>query len=318
MDSQTILLNQVKARMQSKSLLTELAGVLNISYDAAHRRITGKTKLLLEEAIIICQHYSLSPDQLFMPGNRVLAEKTKEIRSAGDFVDYLKQSIGILNTLKNDGAAKIYYSAKDIPLFYTIDDSLLSKFKQYVWLGLLSGNVASVSFEQFDVQGPIHEYGKALRDMYSHFEAHEIWNDTTVNSGLQQIYYYYRAGLLNIENALTLLNELETVLKLIEDKSAVNNGSYHLYYNELLVLNNNVLVVSAKQKALFVPYNLLGYFITYDDATCANTELFFNQQLKHSMPLNTGSLRDRKQFFNRAFQRINIYRQRIEGDVGLF
>lgn len=315
MNTHETLLNIIKNRAQNKSMLIELAEVLDISYDAAHRRISGKSKLSLDEAILICKHYNLSADQLFLPGDRVLAQKTGDIRSASDIAGYLKQSIGILSSFKHIGGAKMYYSAKDIPLFYTIDDSLLSRFKVYVWLGLLSGNVGLDSFEKFDIQGPIHEYGKILRDIYSNFEIHELWNDTTINSILQQIYYYHRAGLLGLQHALLLFNELEAILIHIEERSGANTSQYHLYYSELLILNNNVLISSAQRQALFVPYNMLGYFITYDEQTCNSTEVFFKQQLKHSMPLNTSSLRDRKLFFNRGFQRINTYIERLTGDI---
>ena len=317
MDQHKTLLDIVKSRTKSRSIVAELAAVLNISYDAAHRRISGKSKFSLEEGIIICQRYNLSFDQIFMPGSRVLAEKTKEIRSAAGIADYFKQSIGILSSYKNSPGAKMYYSAKDIPLFYIIGDSLLSKFKLHVWLGLLAAEVELYSFDNFVFQGPVFEYGKVLRDINKNFEVYEIWNDTTINSTLQQIYYYYSAGYLNLQHALSLLNEVETVLQHVEKRSGAANNRYYLYYNELLILNNNVLVCSADQKALFIPYNILGYFITYDEETCVNTESFFKQQLKHSMPLNNSSMRDRKLFFNRGSQKINHYRHRIEGDAGL-
>lgn len=319
MQNQDKLIREIRNRVpDGVSVIDELAAVLEISYDAAHRRISMKSKFTIEEAVRLCAHYKLSMDNLFGQPGKVIAEKTAEIRSLNDMEAYLKQSVHNISPFTALPGAQMYYSAKDIPLFYTIGGTMLSKFKLYVWLMLLSGNSNPGSFEGFAVTGAMQQYGEALRAVYSALEVHELWNDTTINSTLQQIYYFYRAGLLNLSNVLLLLADLEKLLQTVEEKCSDNTGRYHLYYNELLILNNNVLITAPQQHALFVPYTMLGYFITADDETCTHAATFFKQQLKNSMALNTSGTRDRKMFFNRAIQKIAHYRQRMQGDPDFF
>ena len=42
------------------SFVEEIAGVLDIGYDAAYRRINLKTNLSLEESVILARHYKVS------------------------------------------------------------------------------------------------------------------------------------------------------------------------------------------------------------------------------------------------------------------
>ncbi len=319
MDNQDILLKALRQKIStSASAIDEVARILNISYDAAHRRVSQKSKFSIEEAIALCRYYKLSMDMLFADGRNVIVEKTAEIRSMDDMEGYFKQSAANISSFLAYPDAKMYYSAKDIPLFYTIGGTLLSKFKLYVWLNLLTGNQNQERFENFAVNQSLLLHSTKLKEVYDNVEVHEIWNDTTINSTLQQVYYFYQSGLLTLANAELLFADLHTILQTAEDRCCNGKSNFHLYYNELLILNNNVLLSAAEKKSLFVPYTMLGYFITNDAATCSNANDFFKHQIQNSKSLNDSGTRDRKVFFNKAHQKTDYYLHRMknEADAG--
>lgn len=316
MNRQEQLLKEIRKQLlPSSSLNDEIAVVLNISYDAAHRRVSGKSKFSIEETILLCHHYSISMDALFKSENKVMVEKTKEVKSFDDMVSYFEQSSNYLKQYIDSENATLFYSAKDIPLFYTIGGTLLSKFKLYVWLNLLIGTENQEAFEKFQLTKPFQEYTEILKTVYENSNVSEIWNDTTINSTLQQIFYFYESGLLTFQNATLLYEEIKQMLHLIEEKCSKNNPKYHLYYNELLILNNNVLVSNNKTKSLFIPYTMLGYFITEDKATCQNASDYYLNQMKNSKSLNLSGTRDRKLFFNRAIQKVDYYLQKLNFQI---
>lgn len=316
MNRQEQLLKEIRKQLlPSSSLNDEIAVVLNISYDAAHRRVSGKSKFSIEETILLCHHYSISMDALFRSENKVMVEKTKEVKSFDDMVSYFEQSSNYLKQYIDSENATLFYSAKDIPLFYTIGGTLLSKFKLYVWLNLLIGTENQEAFEKFQLTKPFQEYTEILKTVYENSNVSEIWNDTTINSTLQQIFYFYESGLLTFQNATLLYEEMKQMLHLIEEKCSKNNPKYHLYYNELLILNNNVLVSNNKTKSLFIPYTMLGYFITEDKATCQNASDYYLNQMKNSKSLNLSGTRDRKLFFNRAIQKVDYYLQKLNFQI---
>lgn len=296
---------------KNQSLIDEVSHALDISYDAAHRRISMKSKFSVEEAVLLSQHFGISMDKTFQGGENVLVKKTKEIQSFQDLALYLAYSLKSLSEYQPDNGTTLYYSAKDIPLFYTIETNLLSKFKLYVWLNILGFDQGDMPFDTFQLQAPMVENSKKLKDFYSAVNTREIWNDTTINSTLQQIMYFFQSGLLTTERANILCDSLKELVYALEVKCIPTNEQYQLYYHDLLILNNNVLVSDASQKSLFVPYTMLGYFITKDMDTCKNASNFFQHQLKNSKLLNTAGTRDKKIFFNKAYQKIDFYKNQL-------
>ena len=318
MNNQDTLLKAIRHKTgASTSVIDVIASILSISYDAAHRRVSQKSKFSIEETIALCRHYSLSMDMLFADGKKVIVEKTAEIRTMADMEGYFKQSAENISSFLQYPGAKMYYSAKDIPLFYTIGGTLLSKFKLYVWLNLLAGTQNQQRFESFTVSQSLLQYSAKLKALYDTVEVHEIWNDTTINSTIQQIYYFYQSGLLTLSNAQLLCADLKAILQTAEDRCCNGATNFYLYYNELLILNNNVLLSAPQKQSLFVPYTMLGYFITGDADTCTNAQEFFKHQVKNSKSLNLSGTRDRKLFFNKGHQKVDFYIQRMQSEVDI-
>lgn len=294
-----------------QSLIGEVSNALDISYDAAHRRVSMKSKFSIEEAVQLADHFGFSMDSAFQRKEHIIVKRTKEIQTFNDLTDYLESSLKSLSEYPPNTDTSLYYSAKDIPLFYTINTEFLSTFKRYVWLNLLHPEGLDTSFEKYLTHTPIVSLGQKLANFYTSTRTHEIWNDTTINSTLQQIMYFYHAGLLTAENGKMLCESLKELVFSLEKKCTPQNEQYRLYYHDLLILNNNVLIQDAHRKSLFVPYTMLGYFITTDTDTCKHVANFFQHQLKNSKLLNTAGTRDKKMFFNRAYQKIDMYKNQI-------
>jgi len=103
----------------------------------------------------------------------------------------------------------------------------------------------------------------------------------------------------------------------LEEKCSKNKPNYHLYFNELLILNNNVLISNTEKSKLFIPYTMLGYFITNDLNTTKNASTYFLDQLKNSKSLNLSGTRDRKLFFNKANQKVDYYINRVNNHFSI-
>lgn len=318
MNNQETLLNEIRKQISTSSSLNDAVAVaLDISYDAAHRRVSGKSKFSIDETILLCQHYNLSLDTIFHNEKKMVVEKTKEVNSEADLVQYFRDSAAHLSEFNNTENLSIFYSAKDIPLFYTIGGSLLSKFKLYVWLNLLIGKENIPSFESFTISSQLQEHSSLIQNVFAKATVHEIWNETTINSTIQQILYFFESGLLSINNATELYQDVKRMLLNIEEKSSQNDIQYHLYQNDLLILNNSVLVKNEVKSKLFIPYTLLGYFITEDLDTTKNASEYFKYQMKNSKSLNLSGTRDRKLFFNKANQKVDYYLQRLNNQIDL-
>lgn len=315
MNFQDQLLQAIRKQGKPMSLNDEIASVLNISYDAAHRRVSGKSKFSIEETVVLAAHYNISLDNLFLKSEKVIVEKTIEIKTLEDMRDYFADSAERLRLLTNYPDATLYYFAKDIPIFYFMDGTILSKFKAYAWLNMLNPDLPTVTFEDFTITESFMEHTEKFRKVYDSVNVKEIWSDNTISSTLQQIMYFYDAGILGIKSARAIFNDMKRIMGVISDKCS--NPKFSLYYNELILLNNNVLVEAGGKQALFVPYTLLGYFVTDNTESCQNVLGFFNQQAQNSVPLAQSGIRERNQFFNKANRKIDYCLEKLESHIDL-
>ena len=313
MDYQRILLQQIRKKIGSKiSINDEISAVLNISYDAAHRRVSGKSKFSIDETVLIARYFKISMDHIFLDSNHIIVEKTIEILTLSDMLKYFQSSAQFIEKITKNENSVIYYSAKDIPLFYFMDGTILSKFKAFVWINMLNSNQKQVNFEDFIINESFFEPMRKLKKVYEKTSINEVWNDTTINSSLQQIIYFYEAGLLNFESAQLLFRDLHRILDLLKNKCSDVKNTYSLFFNELILLNNNLLFKSEKKLTMFVPYTLLGYFITENEESCANVKTFFEQQMDNSLHLNAAGIKEKNKFFDKMTRKINFYETQIK------
>lgn len=302
---------------QSVSIIEEVASILEISYDASHRRISQKSKFSIDETVKLADHFNISLDKLFSKKEKVIVEKTIEITTMKDMLEYFKSSAEQIEILTKNPKTTLYYSAKDIPLFYFMEGTILSKFKAFVWINLLNDNQKKVSFENFVIEESFSEYMQKLKKVYEKTIVNEIWNDTTINSSLQQILYFYEAGLLSLNSANALCKDLKRIVNLIQEKCNNSQDSFSIYYNELILLNNNMLIETDQKLTMFIPYTLLGYFVTDNEESCKNVHQFFKQQIQNSIPLKKSGIKEQNLFFNRTIRKIDYYIEKINSQVDL-
>jgi hypothetical protein len=318
MNYQETLLKQIRKQISDKQSINDaLATVLQISYDASHRRVSGKSKFSIQETALLANHYNISLDGLFFQNEKVIIEKTIEVSSLAEMQLYFQNSATKVASLTKDSNTVMYYSAKDIPLFYFMDATIMSKFKAYVWLNLLDSETAKVTFENFVITESFLESMTKLKMAYEKVEVKEIWNDTTINSSLQQILYFYEAGLLGFESANELFDDLENIINKIKKKCNNPNSKFSIYYNELVMLNNNLLFEAKEKLTLFASYTLLGYFITENEESCQNVKRWFHRQIANSKALNSSGIKEQQLFFNKAIRKIEFYRNQLNSQVDL-
>ncbi|WP_298418276.1 hypothetical protein [uncultured Kordia sp.] len=315
-EMQEFFLSKIKEVLpKNTSLIDTVAEVLDISYDAAHRRTSLKSKLSLEESIKLSRHFNMSIDQLYEIGlqNVVAVEKTQVITSQEDLETYFKASHENLRQILAMKDSEIIYSAKDLPIFYTSSDNLLSRFKMYVWLQLLSEENNGIAFENFAPSVSLVSAASRLGELYANLKVTEIWDITTINSTLKQIHFYYKSTLLTNDIAIKLCNDLKKLVEMVEEKVA-NDLQYQLYYNELLLMNNTVLVKTPIIKTLFVPYTILSYYKTSDTQTLTQVDQHLQRQMRNSKLLSSAGKKEQRIFFNKMYKKIDALTYLIDAE----
>ncbi|WP_242202280.1 hypothetical protein [Aestuariivivens insulae] len=309
------------------SFVDEIASILDIGYDAAYRRINLKTSLTLEEAVKLARHYKVSLNKLFEIGsqNSVLTELSPRPSDEKGLELWLKQSYNNVAALTKVKGAEVIWSGKDISLFRTLTDSFLTRYKMYVWLKDLNVEMAKskITFDEWMKTVPQSLIESAIKvgEIYKHINITELWNDNTVIGTLQQVLYYYEAGLVSKDIALSICSDIHDIIDNIESETiqqSINNKDhttfFRLYKCELHTLTNTAMFVTPHYKVFFSPFTVLDYLKVEHKDTCQMMYEFLQKQMSNSKLLATSGERDRTLFFKTIHQKISIIQERINLD----
>lgn len=308
----------IKKSEGKKNLVDTMIDHLTLSTDTSYRRINGKSQITLNEGIALASHFGISLDALYDSGNYTTVwNKIHDIYNIGDLERYFEYSAENILTIKNIPNAEFIYAAKDIPLFYCMKFKNLQKFKIYTWLKLMDSDFFAqrIDFENFEVPESISRKAERLAEVYQEVNSTEIWSNVTLYALCEQLVYFYQLELISSHNFLTILDEIREMLEQIEhetikERKTGKSVCFELYQNDLLIMNNSVFIKIKDRKLLFLPYNILSYYYTYDERVCNNYEKSLELILKNSELLSANN-KARNIFFNGMYKKIEELRKNV-------
>jgi hypothetical protein len=119
----------------------------------------------------------------------------------------------------------------------------------------------------------------------------------------------------------------ETVEKLIEhiekqaeagykfgigDKEMKPLGTYRLYFNEVILADNSMLLVLDEAKVVFLVHSAINYMSTRDIPFCNNMYNYFQAMMKKSTLISSVSEKERTRFFRQLRDKISRRKRRID------
>ena len=314
----------IKQRLPDNvSFIEEIADVLDISYDAMYRRLKGKTVLSFSEAIQLAKYYKVSLNSLYdveKEENLFVLKRCSDNSFEGltNFFNVIAASATIFSKFKTPD---LLYAAKEIPIYYLPENSLYTKFKLFILSNVHADKEVVNNHRSLkEFHPPMHLLTSVntFRKAFKNATTTEIWNDTTINSTLYQIYYFYELKMIDKEDALQLCLELEQIIEEVESQSVneyvdgYESKKYELYYNKLINLNNTVFFRSENIQTLIVPYTTLSYLRIDDEKTCKEIEQYFKKQLQFSKKISGKAEVERQLFFTSMYEKIDQLKKQIE------
>jgi len=135
--------NLIKSKNSKNiSFIEEVAQALETNYDAAYRRVNGRTTISLEDAVKLAKYFKVSLDKLFLVGDssKILVHKTIPINSVRTLEKYFDNVQKNLKPVENNNKAIMFYAAKELPVFHILQNEELLRFKIYVWMQVLGSD----------------------------------------------------------------------------------------------------------------------------------------------------------------------------------
>jgi len=305
----------------NSSLVYELSDALDVSNDSAYRRIRGETALSIGDVIKLCDHFKISFDSFsHSESGRVTFSYTKMNKEEHSFEEYLSSMISDLKIINSAKDSMIIYAAEDIPIFHNYRYPVLSAFKMFYWMKSIM-NISSLENKKFDsskISDKMKDLGKQIIALYTSTPSVEIWTDSTIQSAIKQIGFYWDSGMFSsAEDAIMVCSELKLAISDIqkqaelgtkfisEEMKNVNKGNYSVYFSEIEVTNNCVLVSLGNTKQVYLGHQTFNTMATANINYCNEIEQWLNNIIKKSTLISGISETHRYQFFRKALNAID-------------
>ncbi|MBS1919916.1 MAG: hypothetical protein JST17_06670 [Bacteroidetes bacterium] len=316
------LFNEIKRKLgENASVADEVAKLLAISSDSAYRRIRGEKMISLDELYKICIHYKISLDQmmdiqtgLFHFQGQLLDSKTYR------YDEYLMTTLHWLAYFNSFKVKEYFYLCKDVPIFHHFYFRELASFKYYFWLKTIFRfpDFIHRKFRVDDYPDDFFGLGSKIISTYNQIPCVEIWNLESINTMIRQMEYCRdnqifdsdREALKVYEAFEKYLDHLQKQAELgykfdISDTEKKPLGRFKMYFNEWILLDNNMMAILDNTKLSIVPHTAINYMICRDLTFTEKQYQFIQNLMQRSTQISEVSEKERSRFFR-------ILRERIE------
>jgi hypothetical protein len=320
----------------TSSLVNELSDVLEISTDSAYRRMRGETPLTIDEIVNLCNHFNISFDAFSKVKSGIVTFIYYPLEaSAESFAHFLEEMRGNLNQLAEAKESKFLFACQDIPLFYHFNYPELANFMIFYWMRTIM-NLPDLSKVKYDADFQIPELlelGKSIFDAYIKIPSTEVWTESTVQSTIKQIRFYWESGIFDTkEDALrvcaALSKEIEDIEQMAElgtkildapaaiagntDDSDSKQVNYKLYVSDIEINNNSLLVNIGDLQTVAIGHFSFNNMTTTNEIYCKKTDQWISNIIKKSTLVSGASEKQRFQYFQNVNKMIDDLMKRIE------
>ncbi|MBN2611873.1 MAG: hypothetical protein JXB00_09990 [Bacteroidales bacterium] len=322
--NQSLFLEKIKNLLPSNlSFVETLSQVLGLSIDSVYRRVRGETAISFDETLKLCQQFNLSVDSIIEgDASAVTFNYNLMCRQVDCFKDYLRSILEDLQLLNKFENARVIYVAEDIPIFHLFAFKELAAFKMYYWMKSVLNvpEYQHLKYSYKNTDPEILELGSKILEAYSRVNSVEIWTEFTISSLRKQIDYYFEAGLFeNCDDAMKLCDQASELVKhisrLADTGSKLSDASkqnYKLYYSEIEIGNNCILVEVNNIKKVYLTYNTFNKMTTANEKFCDATHAWINYLLDKASLMSGASEKQRLQFVNRIVSQLDLTRKKIQ------
>jgi hypothetical protein len=322
-DHQQNLLAILKQQIPGQHAMVDvLSDLLNISQDAAYRRLRGEKRFDIDELFTICKTYNISLDNVFsVKSEGTLFNYTAlDVRDHPNYLLYMQRMSKSIEMINAGHDREIIFSAVDIPSFHFMPYKELTLFKLFAWNNTVYGYEKDLlSFiKEIEDKELFNCYRKIFQD-YSQIPSTEIWTVNTIDTIIRLLDFYFETGhFKDKELSLLICNQLlDLIANLkgwVEKGYKGNNPSstFKFYVSEIDLENNFALFRRDNDIQCMIKLFTINSLATSDEAFCTETLNWLDTSIKRSVLLSGASERERFKYFNILQQKVRYIIDKFE------
>ena len=315
-DVQVMLFEKIqKVLPNNYTLVDEISERLEISADAAYRRIRGDKRIDIDETFALCKQYGISIDDFVG-----LAEKN-QIRcfympldlNDVNFIVYMNALLTNLKDIRKAPGSEIIISASDIPAFSFSLFKDMAFFKVFSW----SKSVYSFSgkYDEFIKGLDTDAFSKCHKEMVEIYQltpSTEIWSANTIDSFLKMLNYHYETGSFcdnkfPVSICEKLLELMDTLQLWTENGTKYPKDTpFKFYVSETGIENTFVLFKQKEKTKCAVKLFTINNLIVSDSRFCEEMDKWLRNLSQQATLISGASARDRFKFFEAQKEKIRL------------
>jgi hypothetical protein len=220
-----------------------------------------------------------------------------------------------------------YFLIKDIPVLYHFHFREIAAFKYFFWMKTLLSvrDFKNKKIILSEYPESLFEMGKKSLSFYNQIDSYEIWNFESFNSTVRQVEYYLDNDMFEShEDVLKIYEALEKLTDHFEKQAELGykfqygdpqrkpTAKIHMYLNEMLLLDNNMLLVLDGKKQAIVPHTVNNFMMSTDIAFCENLYQFIQNLLQRCTLISEVSEKERTRYFRIIRDRITKRKEALK------
>lgn len=309
------------------SLVDEITEILNISDDSAYRRIRCEKQLSIDEFYLLCKHFNISSDEILSRRSDKICFRSylldeKEFR----FEQYLEAILRDIKSLSEQKNPQIIFVLNELNLFQMMQVPEVAAFKFFFW----SKSILSFSdykdqlFTANRLDDKLRKLSMEILNYYVKIPTIELMTEEALSSMMKQICFYHEAGFFKgdydtnslCDKLVDLMNHMrqqaDLGFKFIYGIDPVGQeGNYMLYYNDLVLTDNTILLTSDETRMTCIMNNIINLLLTDNPGFYERTYKWGKNLISKSTLISGSAEKERYKFFRGAEDQINKLRKRV-------
>ncbi|MBK9271063.1 MAG: helix-turn-helix transcriptional regulator [Saprospiraceae bacterium] len=311
-----------------KDFVDDIAELLHLQKSSVYKKIKGESSLSPDDIAKLGKHYQLSLDDLLgLQQDRIYFDfpaLNGEVKNVMDYLIPIEYNIKRVQMIQ----PTIYYTSREIPIFYYYTSPKLAAFKFHVFYNINwrdeKFKMTSFDLKEYEFNQDYLNILKSISDIYMGLNSIEVWNVTVFDNTLNQIRYFLESGLMHhAEDALRLHDELLALVEKLQEcceletkrpfgKQLKNQGSLSLFNNEIAFTGNLIYVKSNSIRTVYTTFDNPNFLNSFNPRLCDYTEKWLHRIISNSIHITGGNTRDKNQFFLKISEKIERSRKQTE------
>jgi hypothetical protein len=329
-DLQQILFNAIKNTFFNGEKLSDVIQTdLNVSADAAYRRIRGDVALTIFETKILTEKYKISFDNIGeFKTDQVIFDYKPLSNIEFNFAGYLTSLRDTLRQVKLKDNPHLFISIKDTPILQLFNFPHLTRFKFFFWaksfLRIEDYKAKKFAYEKIDPK--VLAIGIETHNLYNSMPTSELYSPETLKGTLRQIEYYFDSDLFEdtnyvivlLDNLLELSNHLQKQAEIGHkfvygnEPNTAESTKINMYYNATYLPDNTYYIEYKDSGHTIFTHNIMNTISTADPVYNKDTKMILDRLMDNSTLISVTASKERNKFFSSLNKTITNFKKRIQ------